>query len=275
MPELPEVESVRRVLAAEIAGRTATAAGVTHPRMLRRQPTGTNFGERLIGRRVERVDRRGKFLFSRIDGGSTWIVHLGMSGRVRLTDPLSEVEQHTHVRVRFGDQEVRVVDPRTFGFTAVVTAAELDNLLEERVGRDALLDLPDPEALSGWLRGRSAPIKALLLDQRFISGLGNIYTDEILFRAGIRGVRAGGSLSRSEIEHLHAAVRPVLEEALRDGGTTLDDLAYLLPDGRAASHVARLAVYGRYGRSCGTCDSTIRRARVAGRTTCWCPTCQT
>jgi len=274
MPELPEVETVRRILAADIVGLPVGAVTVGHPRMLRRQPRGTEFAARLVNRHITSIDRHGKFLLSRLEDESTWVMHLGMSGHLELADPLDSVEPHTHVQVLVGGREVRLIDPRTFGFTAVVTSTELEEGFRSRLGRDALLDLPEPSVLESWLRGRKAPVKSLLLDQRLIAGLGNIYTDEILFRSGIVGLRAGGSLTSAEIRNLHDNVGPVLNEAIADGGTTLGDLAYLLPDGRATDHSVRLAVYGRTGAPCRVCGSTILRATVAGRGTSWCPTCQ-
>jgi len=273
MPELPEVETVRRILSAEIGGQPIRSVRVTHLRMLRRQPVGTDFVDRMRGRRVTGVDRHGKFLLSRLDGGVTWVMHLGMSGRVELVDPDHHAVPHTHVRVGIGASEVRLIDPRTFGFTAAVTTHEL-RTFEQHLGPDAFLELPSAAALAGSLRGRRASVKALLLDQRIIAGLGNIYTDEILFRAGIRGLRSAGSLARTEIGRLHDAIGPVLDEALRNGGTTLNDLAFLLPDGRAAGDLDRLSVYGRQGAPCRKCGNPIRRSMVVGRSTFWCPTCQ-
>ena len=143
-----------------------------------------------------------------------------------------------------------------------------------KLGPDALTNLPRSPRLAESLRGRSAPIKALLLDQGIVAGLGNIYADEILHRAGIAPTRPGGSLHRDEVAALRSAVRPVLEAGLAAGGTSLDDLAYLLPDGRAGEYMARLAVYGRAGERCRRCGGTITSAVLRQRTAHWCPGCQ-
>jgi formamidopyrimidine-DNA glycosylase len=144
-----------------------------------------------------------------------------------------------------------------------------------RLGPDALEALPRTPRLAAALGGRTAPIKALLLDQSFIAGIGNIYADEILHRGGIRGDRPGGDLSADEIKALRRSVRPVLEAGLRWGGTSLNDLAYLLPDGRAGEFAAKLRVYGREDEPCRRCGTVIRRSVIRARSSFWCPSCQT
>ena len=273
MPELPEVETVRRYLAPVVEGRRLIEVEVRHPRTGRRNASPTDVGDRLQGRVVESLGRLGKFLLARLDSDMIWVTHLGMSGRVVVTEP-GEVEAiHTHFVARTdAGAEVRLVDPRTFGFVAVFTHEELASRLN--LGRDALSDLPRTRQLTGAWAGRSAPIKSLLLDQRIIAGLGNIYADEVLHRAGVRPTRPGGALSPSEMAKLRGAIKPVLEAGIAAGGTSLSDLSYLLPDGRAGGYLERLRVYGREGEPCRRCGTAIERVVVGARSSFYCPSCQ-
>lgn len=274
MPELPEVETVRRYLAPVVVGRRFVHVEVRHPRTGRRNTNPTDVTDRLLGRVVERLDRHGKFLLGRLDSEMVWVTHLGMSGRVVVTSPGQEEALHTHFVGRTNDgAEVRLVDPRTFGFVAVFTAEELASHLN--LGRDALSDLPRTPQLAAALGGRTAPIKSLLLDQRIIAGLGNIYADEVLHMARVRPTRAGGLLSPSELAKLRGSIKPLLEAGIAAGGTSLNDLAYLLPDGRAGDYLDRLRVYGREGQPCRRCGTPIERVVVGGRSSFYCPRCQT
>jgi len=276
MPELPEVETTRRHLEAAVVGRRIVSAEIRHPRLARRQDRPADFSDRIAGRLVLRIDRIGKLLMKRLDGEVTWVTHLGMSGRVRLVAAGDAEEPHTNVVVRLDDgNEFRLVDPRTFGFVVALLPGEPGEGAWTSLGPDALDALPTSPRLARRLAGRSAPIKALLLDQGFLAGLGNIYADEVLFRAGVSPHRPGGSLSRDEVARIRAAIRPVLRAGLRHGGTSLADLAYLLPDGRAGDYLSRLKVYGRAGDPCRRCGDEIIRTVVRGRSTHWCPRCQT
>lgn len=275
MPELPEVESTRRFLAPVIVGHTIRMADVRRDRMVRRQERPGDFADRIVGRRIESLDRLGKFLLARLAGDITWVTHLGMSGRIAVAEPGEAEAPHTNVVIHIdGPVEVRLVDPRTFGFVAAWTADELALMFEGRIGRDALGDLPTSRNLEQALAGRTSPIKALLLDQRIISGLGNIYVDEVLHRAAIRPDRPGGSLDALEVRALRRAIRPVLEAGIRHGGTSLGDLAYLLPDGRAGDYLQRLAAYGREGEPCRRCGGIIERSIIRDRSSFWCAGCQ-
>lgn len=274
MPELPEVEVVRRALEPVLTGRRLVSVAVTHPRTARRNLGARQVEERLAGRRVLSVGRRGKFLLIDLEGDLTWVLHLGMSGRVRVASPDEEMEPHTHLVVRTDRQEeVRFIDPRTFGFAAVYTPDERRAALSS-IGRDALEDPPDAEELLERLAGRQAPIKALLLDQRLISGVGNIYADEALHRAGIHPQRPAGSLTVAEVRRLLESIRQVLLEGILHNGTSLNDLAYLLPDGRVGEFLDRLRVYGREDRPCLNCGTPLRRTVIAQRSAHFCPTCQ-
>jgi formamidopyrimidine-DNA glycosylase len=275
MPELPEVESTRRYLEPVLVGARIVNVEVRRARMVRRQENPADFGARLTGRRVIALQRLGKFMLARLEGDITWVTHLGMSGRLQLADSDESEDPHTNVVVDLKNgQQLRFVDPRTFGFMVAYTPAELERSSLAGLGRDALDDLPRSPELARLLEHRSAPIKALLLDQRLISGLGNIYADEVLHRAAISPHRPGGSLSSDEVKSLRASIRPILRAGLAAGGTSLDDLAYLLPDGRAGDYLARLEVYGRKGEFCSRCGTTIEAAMLRGRTTHWCPGCQ-
>jgi len=276
MPELPEVETTRRHLEPVLVGSKIAGVDVRRDRMVRRQEQPADFAARLTGRRVLALDRVGKFMLARVEGDITWVTHLGMSGRIQIAN-LGEVEEpHTNVVVTLvGDREIRFVDPRTFGFMVAFTPTELGESSVSELGRDALDDLPRSPELASLLKDRSAPIKALLLDQRFIAGLGNIYADEVLHRARISPHRAGGSLDTEEVKAVRRSIRPILQAGLAAGGTSLDDMAYLLPDGRSGDYMARLRVYGRAGRACDRCRTVIASAVLRGRTTAWCPGCQT
>lgn len=275
MPELPEVEATRRHLEPVLVGSRVVRVEVRRDRMVRRQERPTDFGDRLAGRRIDALDRVGKFMIAAVEGDLTWVTHLGMSGRVQVASPGVPESSHTNLVVHLdGGSEVRFVDPRTFGFMVVYTPAEWDASPMVRLGPDALTHLPRSPRLARILEGRTAPIKALLLDQAIVAGIGNIYADEILHRSGIAPHRPGGSLDRGEVAALRAAIRPVLQAGLAAGGTSLDDLAYLLPDGRAGDYMARLRVYGRAGEPCMRCGAAIESDVLRQRTAHWCPGCQ-
>lgn len=275
MPELPEVETTRRNLTPVLAGARLIAVSVHHDRMLRRQRHPEDFVQRLEGRIVRSLDRTGKFLLFDVGEGFTWVTHLGMSGRfsVRPSDHVRDV--HTRVTI-ITDRavQVRMVDPRTFGFTAVYTQEELATSTMALLGPDALTALPETDVLANRAEGRRVAIKTLLLDQRYLAGLGNIYATEVLFEAGVKGRRRAGSLSRREMATIRRGIRKVLASGIEHGGTSLDDMAYLLPDGRAGRHLRYLAVYGREGKPCRVCGTPIIRTVLTGRSTFECPACQ-
>jgi formamidopyrimidine-DNA glycosylase len=273
MPELPEVEITRRHLESAMLGRTFSEVKLTHVRTARHNASPAEVEARLQDRKVTAVGRHGKFLEIGLDDGQVMVAHLGMSGRWSV-DGDDDVP-HTHFTAVLDDgSTVRFIDPRTFGFVAVYDEDEVLDSGLSRLGPDAWADPPDPAALAERLSGRTASIKALLLDQGPISGLGNIYADEALFRAGIHPLTPGGELGRQGCERLLGAVAEVLDAAIAHGGTTLDDLAYLLPDGRAGENMTRLRVYGREGEPCDECGTPIERTVVRARSTHFCPTCQ-
>jgi formamidopyrimidine-DNA glycosylase len=275
MPELPEVETTRRHVAPVLEGSVIKSVVLGRERMARRNRRSSDIADRLVGRRVGRVGRRGKFLLIEVEGDLTWVIHLGMSGRMRIADPGDPLEPHAHLVVHTEEgSEIRFIDPRTFGFVAVFTPEELAADSLAGLGRDALDELPAADELAGMLAGRKASVKALLLDQRLLAGLGNIYADEVLFRARIRPDRPGGDVTRIEINSLLAAIPEVLAAGIEVGGTSLDDLAYLLPDGRAGDYLDRLMVYGRTDEPCLVCGTPIERTVIAQRSSHFCPHCQ-
>jgi formamidopyrimidine-DNA glycosylase len=276
MPELPEVELTRRHLDDAMRGRRLEQVSTTHPRTARHNAGGPReIEERLEGRTVLEVGRKGKFIAAPLDDGQTLVAHLGMSGRFSIGHP-SDVEQaHTHFRATLDDGvQVRFIDPRTFGFVAVVSPDEIADSGLSRVGPDAWDTTPTTDDLAAALARRTAPVKALLLDQVIVSGLGNIYADEALHLAGIHPLRPGGELTGADLERLLAAIGVVLGEAIENGGTSLDDLAYLLPDGRAGENLDQLRVYGRTGLPCPECGTPIQRIVIRARSSHFCPTCQ-
>ena len=275
MPELPEVETVLRAIRPGLEGRRVASARICHPRTARRNARCSDVEERLVGRRVDRVGRLGKFLVIELDAALTWVMHLGMSGRIRLCETGDPRELHTRFWAEMeAGPSVRLVDPRTFGFVAVFTPEELDGSSLPWLGADAWEQLPSAGRLFEKMRSRTIPIKSLLLDQRFVAGLGNIYSDEVLHRAGIHPYRRSGGLSEEEVARIRSQVRPVLAEGISRGGTSLDDLAYLLPDGRAGGFLGYLRVYGREGQPCRSCQSPIRRMVIGARSSFFCPECQ-
>lgn len=275
MPELPEVETTRRFIEPVLTGRRIEHAEVRRQRTARRNIRPEDVGERLVGRRVERVGRRGKFILTDVEGDLTWVIHLGMSGRMQIAEAGEPEVPHTNAVFRTDDgTELRFVDPRTFGFVAVFTPDEMHSSGLDRVGRDALTDLPSPAEIASAFANRIPTVKSALLDQRFIAGLGNIYADEVLHRARIHPARPIGSLDVDEIRRLREAIVPVLDAGVAHGGTSLNDLAYLLPDGRAGEFLERLDVYGREGEPCRRCGEPIERLVIAQRSSHFCPRCQ-
>jgi formamidopyrimidine-DNA glycosylase len=273
VPELPEVEITRRHLESVMVDRVLDDVSVGHVRTARHNASPDEVVARLQGRRVTAVDRVGKFLALRLDDGQTMVAHLGMSGRWSVNG--DDDVPHTHFVARLDDGAVvKFIDPRTFGFVAVYDEEEIAASGLGRLGPDAWVDPPGAGELAEQLAGRTAPIKALLLDQGPISGLGNIYADEALHLARVHPLTPGGELGIEDLGRLLEAVRTVLDAAIAFGGTTLDDLAYLLPDGRAGDNMARLRVYGRADEPCLTCGTPIERVVVRARSTHFCPNCQ-
>ncbi|WP_131768322.1 bifunctional DNA-formamidopyrimidine glycosylase/DNA-(apurinic or apyrimidinic site) lyase [Candidatus Protofrankia californiensis] len=276
MPELPEVEVVRRGLERALLGRTIATVLVDHPRAVRRHAAGAaDFAAVLAGRTIEAACRRGKYLWLTLDDGAALLGHLGMSGQLLVVATDKPDETHLRVRFTFADagRELRFVDQRTFGGLAVVPAGSGVPAPIEHIARDLLdPDFSDADFVAS-VRRRRTGIKRALLDQTLVSGIGNIYADESLWRAGLHYARPTETLTRSELDRLLQAAREVLLEALRAGGTSFDAL-YVSVNGESGLFDRSLAVYGRTGRPCGRCESPIRRDAFMNRSSFTCPRCQ-
>jgi formamidopyrimidine-DNA glycosylase len=281
MPELPEVEVVRRGLEGFVTGRTVASVTVLHPRAIRAHlPGSVDFASRLTGRRIEAVRRRGKYLWAPLDSGDAVVAHLGMSGQLLARPADAAYETHLRVRVGFADtgQELRFVDQRTFGGLTVepmVTVSTGEHLPRriQHIARDPLDPLFDDDSFSAALRRRRTGLKRALLDQSLVSGIGNIYADEALWRARLHYARRAETLSRVQVRRLLVAVREVLADALAQGGTSFDSL-YVDVNGESGYFDRSLAVYGRAGRPCPRCAAPIRREPFQNRSSFRCPRCQ-
>ncbi len=267
MPELPEVETTVRGLARVLKGRRIARVEARRPDLRRALPV--DLGQRLTGARVVGLRRRAKYGLIDTHRGDTLVFHLGMSGRWRI-DP-SEIEKHDHLLIETDDgRRLALNDARRFGSLDLVPTAELADWPPFKALGPEPFDLT-PEQLKRHLAGRSASIKLMLLDQRIVAGLGNIYVCEALYRAGIHPTRAAGSVSLARLRRLVAAIHDVLAEAIAAGGSTLRDFAS--PDGELGYFSKRFAVYGREGQAC-SCGGTVMRIVQGGRSTFYCPKCQ-
>ncbi|WP_189043161.1 bifunctional DNA-formamidopyrimidine glycosylase/DNA-(apurinic or apyrimidinic site) lyase [Micromonospora sonchi] len=276
MPELPEVETVRQGLARWVIGRRIDRVEVLHPRAVRRHvPGGAHFADVLAGRTVLDVRRRGKYLWLPLDSGDAVIGHLGMSGQLLLQPATAPDEAHLRVRFRFADDgpELRFVDQRTFGGLSVSEGGATLPSEIAHIARDPL----DPEfsdtQFGAALRRRRTEVKRALLDQTLISGVGNIYADEALWRAGLHGARPTDALTGPAARRLLGHVRDVLGEAITAGGTSFDAL-YVDVNGESGYFDRSLNVYGREGQPCRRCAAPIRREAFMNRSSYSCPRCQ-
>jgi len=276
VPELPEVETVRQGLAKWVAGRTIAAAEVHHPRSIRRHlPGDTHFAAVLAGRTILDVSRRGKYLWMPLDSGDAILGHLGMSGQLLMRPAGAPDETHLRVRIRFtdGGPELRFVDQRTFGGLSVSEGgAELPPEIAH-IARDPMDPLFDDEAFVAAVRRKHTEVKRALLDQTLISGVGNIYADEALWRARLHGARATDALTRPAVRRLLGHVRDVLSEAIGAGGTSFDAL-YVNVNGQSGYFDRALNAYGREGEPCHRCGTPIRREQFMNRSSFSCPRCQ-
>lgn len=274
MPELPEVETVRRGIEPHITGRRIVAVKV-HDRRLR-WPVPRDFERKLRGRRVESVQRRAKYLLFALDGGDRLILHLGMSGRLFLLPAGERRQKHDHLDLLFeGQRLLRLHDPRRFGAALLWPAAMGQHKLLRGLGPEPLLPEFSGEYLFARSRGRRVAVKNFLMDSRIVVGVGNIYASESLFRAGIRPGRAAGRITQDQYRKLENAVRQVLCDAIEQGGTTLKDSSFTNPDGEFGDFQVRLAVYDRAGQPCTVCKTKIRRQVIGQRSSFFCPRCQT
>jgi formamidopyrimidine-DNA glycosylase len=278
--ELPEVEVMRRDLERDVVGRRIKQAEVKGTRnamrAIRRHAKRRDFTSRLDGRKIQKVDRRGKYLLLSLDSGDVLVVHFGMSGQLHRGTGRVALPPHTHVVLTFQQGgDLRFADPRTFGEMFVAATDELGKIRElQHLAIDPLDQVFTWPTFQYLLTQRATKMKQLLMDQKFISGLGNIYSDEVLFAAGLRHDRISDSLSSQEVRRLYRAIQETLQEAIKARGTSLEDEAYVDLFGKPGEYGTELKVYGREGLPCRRCRTAIQSVKVAGRTSYFCPQCQ-
>jgi len=275
VPELPEVEVVRAGLARHVLGRTITRVDVLHPRPVRRDPRGPEgFALALTGRRIDDARRRGKYLWLPLDNGDALLGHLGMSGQLLVQPAGAADERHLRVRLVLHDGlELRFADQRMFGGLSVSAGGAELPVEIAHIARDALDPQFDEDAFVRRVRRRTAGVKRLLLDQTLVSGVGNIYADEALWRARIHGDRPGDRLTGPQVRTLLGHARDVMTDALGAGGTSFDSL-YVNVNGESGYFDRSLDAYGREGEPCGRCGTPIRRVAFMNRSSYFCPVCQ-
>jgi formamidopyrimidine-DNA glycosylase len=277
MPELPEVEVVRRDLEREVDGKRVKAVEVDGMRSVRRHHNRKQFAHRLEGKRITGVERRGKYILVRLEGGDVLVIHLGMSGQLLRAKTSREARsKHTHVVITFTQGgQLRFVDPRTFGEMFVTEADALNKVTElNHLGLDPLETAMSWEHFGQLISQRHAKLKPLLMDQRFLAGIGNIYSDEILWGAGLRWDRMSDSLSSQEVRRLYRAMVETLQDAVKYRGSSLADEQYVDLFGRPGDFQLHHNVYARDGEFCRRCRHVIRRERYGGRSTFYCEACQ-
>ena len=275
MPELPEVETVRSALAQAMEDRQILHAHVGRPDL--RWPLPDRLASRLEGRVVGGLQRRGKYVLLPLDQGETMLLHLGMSGSIRIHQAQPPIGKHDHIVLTMGsgmanapESWIVLNDPRRFGWLDLYRG-EVHPMLVD-MGPEPLGNSFSADHLVAALVGRKGPIKTALLDQALVAGIGNIYACEALFMAGLSPRRKAGTIRGGRADRLVAAIRSVLASAIEDGGTSLRD--HVQPGGEIGYFVQRLTVYGRDGQLCGTCGATIRRITQSGRSSFYCPDCQ-
>jgi formamidopyrimidine-DNA glycosylase len=296
MPELPEVETLRQDLAKEVVGRKVKAVSVGNGRSVRRHPSAKHFRALLEGRSIKSVGRLGKYLLITLDNGSTLVVHLGMSGQLfRVKSAKEPKPKHTHVVITFTQSgELRYVDPRTFGemfisgagtdekptgngtpssSSAVIPVRQAIPELAH-LGFDPVEDIMSWERFAIMMRARHGGLKALLMDQQFAAGIGNLYSDEILFASGLRYDRLSDSLSATEARRLYRAIVETLAEAIKHRGSSLADEQYRDLFGEIGDYQGQHQVYDREGKPCRRCRNLIVRTKTGGRSTFYCEHCQ-
>jgi formamidopyrimidine-DNA glycosylase len=256
-----------------VVGRTVLSVSLGHPKLLR-FPVPEVFAAVLPGQRIDSVARGGKFIFCRLDGGEDLVFHLGMTGHLLVSEPATPAAKHTHLRAVLDDgRELRYDDARRFGRIMLGPRTTLeDSRVLPVLGVEPLSEEFTSERLDAVLRTTTRTLKAALLDQRGIAGLGNIYVDEACHLAGVRPGRRCPTLTRAQRAALHAAIPAVLRSAISNRGSSIDD--YRDAWNAKGSNQERLQVYGRGGAPCFRCGTVLRQGTISGRTTVWCPTCQ-
>ncbi len=273
MPELPEVETIRRDLHDRLDRQTVCAVVLGRLRTLRRYTDPRAFVDELIGATVSGTDRLGKYLFIDFGQSTRLVIHLRMSGQLLWSNSIdAPVLKHTHIRIQFeSGEELRFIDPRTFGemFVMDPTGSDISH-----VGPDAWTAVETPKELARQIGSRRSSVKAVLLDQGVVAGVGSIYADEICFRAGVRPGRPADSLRPIDIRRLHEAMKVVLGEAIAARGSTLNDGQYVGADGQPGTFANSHRVHARKGRPCLTCGQPIVSGTIAQRSAYWCKRCQ-
>jgi len=273
VPELPEVETIKNTLLPKLVGRRIMGATVHLPRLIKR-PAAQEFVSLLGGKEVLDLSRRGKYLLLHLSEGYCLVFHLRMTGRLLYLPAAAPVDKHTHLIIHLDNgEQLRFHDLRTFGTIYLVREGELDQIRGLAcLGPEPLGPQFTPAYLKEVLAGRRTTIKGALLNQELLAGLGNIYVDESLFRAGIHPARQAAPLTGEEVARLHRAIGEVLKEGIRYRGTSVRD--YVDGEGKAGGFQKRLAVYGRGGQPCVKCGATLEKVRLAGRGSVYCPCCQ-
>ena len=274
MPELPEVENTVRDLKPLLVGRRVLDVQILWPRLVH-DKSPEAFAVELAGRQIVNTDRRGKYLLFPLDNGRTWVVHLRMTGQLHIVPAQAEMERHVHATLDLDNgQQVRYRDARKFGRFYLVDEPEM---LLAKLGPEPLSEGFTPLELFNRLQGRRTAVKTLLLDQRVLAGLGNIYADEALFTAGIDPRRPAGTLAQADCNRLHTAIRQTLATAIREGGSSLGGSVltnYRRPNGVQGRFQQRHQVYQHAGQPCPICGAPIERIKLAQRSTHFCPHCQ-
>src|SRR6266545_482510 len=269
--ELPEVEVMRRDLEKDVVGKRIKSVDVkphkNAMRAIRRHGRRKEFADRLAAKKILKVDRKGKYILLMLEGEDVLVIHFGMSGQLLRGTKRNPLPLHTHVVIDFQQGgDLRFVDPRTFGELFVATRDELGKIKElAHVAIDPLEDTFTWPQFSEVLVQRKAKLKPLLMDQKFVSGLGNIYSDEVLWAAGLRHERMSDALSSQEVRRLYRGMQEVLQDSIRYRGTTLDDEAYLDLYGKPGEYQNELKVYGRQGLPCRRCRTPIQTVKISGR----------
>jgi len=273
MPELPEVETVKRTLDKKITGLTITGVDISMPKIIR-EPTPEEFSTQITGCRITRLGRRGKYLLLYLTGDNILIIHLRMTGRLVYTEQCEPPAKHTHVVFSLSDgNQLRFIDMRQFGRLQLAPVQALNQVKGLKdLGPEPLERQFSRDYLRRELKRKRVRIKSLLLDQTFIAGLGNIYADEALHRARLNPKCIANSLSPREVANLYHSIIEVLQEGIENRGTTFRD--YVDGDGRKGNYQELLRVYNREGCPCPQCGTAIVRIKVGGRSSYFCPTCQ-
>ncbi len=273
MPELPEVETVRKTLSPKLIGRKITAVQVFQPSVIA-YPQADFFSRFLCGQQISAIDRRGKFLIFRLKSGCNLIGHLRMTGRFLYNSPDYPRPKHCHIIFTLSDgNELRFVDTRRFGRMWLILADEQDNISGiHRLGPEPFDEICTPQYYHQSLRKKTIPIKQALLEQSLVAGLGNIYVDEALFAAKINPLRPANSVNLAEWQLLAKAICDVLSSAIANNGTTFRD--YVDGEGKEGQNMPFLQAYGRYNQPCSNCGEPLSKIKISGRSTCYCTKCQ-